>query len=85
MNFADEYKTERIAKTRIGPVEVSTIICFSGFAERRMAETMIFIDKGTTVPGLSDQDGERDDPEQAEELHEMWCRKVRKAIEGETS
>jgi hypothetical protein len=85
VNFADEYKTERIAKTRIGPVQVSTSICLSGFSERREAETLIFIDEGATVHGLSHLDGDRDDPEQAEELHEVWCQKVREAIEGDGS
>ena len=69
----------QVSRTRIGPVEVSTIICLTGRG-REMAETMIFIDDGVTVEGLTDQRGERDDKSAANALHQKWVTKVRAAV-----
>ena len=69
----------QVSRTRIGPVEVSTIICVTG-SGREMAETMIFLDDGVTVEGLTDQRGERDDKSAAKSLHQKWVTKVRAAV-----
>ena len=73
------YLPTQVSRTRIGPVEVSTIICVSGRG-LEVAETMIFFDDGVTVEGLIDQDCERDDKSAAKSLHQKWVARVRAAV-----
>lgn len=82
--MSHSYPPVNIAKTDIGPVHISTILCISGFSGSQVAETVIFIDTGASIDGLTDQDGERGAPHEARSMHDAWVRKVQSAIANTT-
>lgn len=74
-----KYEVHRIDRTTIGNVTVSTVDCFSGFTEARVAETMILLDDGEMPDGLEDQDGERCGLSEGKAQHAKWVAKVQEA------